>query len=73
MKIYELPDGRLVVPVAIRSSHSLADSMVIVGREDEEYGRWRAWLRRAGETPVRVQQWPPPAPATIPETRGKRR
>lgn len=59
MKVYELPDGKLVVPARAEGDGVIGDGMAVIGKDGPEYQKWRDWLERSGEKAVQVPSWPP--------------
>ncbi len=59
MTVYELPDGRLVVPMRAESEGVIGDGMVPIDESHPDYQKWRDWLDRTGTETERVESWPP--------------
>jgi hypothetical protein len=59
MLAYELPDGRLVIPLRAVAEGVIGDGMVAVGEGDPEYREWRDYFAASGGRPVPLDEWPP--------------
>lgn len=58
MKIFRLPDNRLVVPKRVEAEGMVGDAYVPIDAEDPDYAKWEAWLERMGQDAEPVGSWP---------------
>ena len=60
MTVYQLPDGRLVVPARAGTGNDgvIGDSMLPITPQSPLYNQYLAWFERTGESPIPIESWP---------------